>query len=90
MEYDAVCVANLYSQEIYQQCKELQIDTDKVIFLYNNCKLQDINLDYDFVKSILGEEYADIIAKRYHVVRGVEAYGDLFLKNRKSSDGYEI
>lgn len=81
MEYDAICVANLFAEEIYHQCKELGIDTDKVIFLYSNCKLQDMNKNYEFVKDILGEEYADIIAQRYHVVRGVEAYGDLFLKN---------
>lgn len=90
MQFDAVCVANLYSEEIFMQCKELNIDTDKVIFLYNNCKLQDMNKDYEFVKRILGEEYADIVAKRYHVVRGVEAYGDLFLKNRKKTEGYEL
>ena len=81
MEYDAICVANLFAKEIYQQCEELKIDLDKVIFLYSNCKLQDMNKNYDFVKSILGEEYADIVAQRYHIVRGVEAYGDLFLKN---------
>lgn len=81
MEFDAVCVANLFAEEIYHQCKELKIDTDKVIFLYGNCKLQDMNKNYDFVRSILGEEYADLVAKRYHVVRGVEAFGDLFLKN---------
>lgn len=80
MEYDAICVANLFAEEIYRQCKELKIDTDKVIFLYSNCKLQDMNKNYDFVKHILGEEYADIVAQRYHVVRGVEAYGNLFLK----------
>ena len=91
MEYDAICVANLFAEEIYWQCKELKIDTDKVIFLYSNCKLQDMNKNYDFVKYILGEEYADIVAQRYHVVRGVEAYGDLFLKNADfiRGGGYE-
>lgn len=81
VEYDAICVANLFAEDIYRQCKELKINTDKVIFLYSNCKLQDMNKDYHFVKHMLGEEYADIIAQRYHVVRGVEAYGDLFLKD---------
>lgn len=92
MEYDAICVANLFAEEIYHQCKELGIDTDKVIFLYSNCKLQDMNKNYEFVKDILGEEYADIIAQRYHVVRGVEAYGDLFLKNASKfvRGGYEV
>ena len=40
-----------------------------------------MNKDYDFVKHVLREEYADIAAHRYHMVRGVEAYGDPFLKN---------
>lgn len=77
MEYDAVCVANLFCKEIHAQCRELGIDLDKVIFLYNNCKLEDVNRDYDFVKGVLGKEYADIVKTRYHVVRGVETYGDL-------------
>lgn len=91
LEYDAICVANLFAQEIYRQCNELQINTDKVIFLYSNCYLQDMNRNYDFVQRILGKEYADIVAHRYHVVRGVEAYGDLFLKNSQiiRGGGYE-
>lgn len=87
MEYDAICVANLFAKEIYQQCKELKIDTDKVIFLYSNCTLQDMNKNYSFVRQVLGNEYADIVAGRYHVVRGVEAYGDLFLKDANISCG---
>lgn len=91
MEYDAICVANLFAEEIYQQCEELKMDLNKVIFLYSNCKLQDMNKNYDFVKSILGEEYANIVAQRYHIVRGVEAYGDLFLKNDHAfGGGYEF
>jgi len=78
MEYDAILVANLYSAEIYEQCKFLKIDLKKVIFLYNNCELMDINRDYNFVKTVLGEEYAETVRKRYHVVRGTEAYGKLY------------
>lgn len=89
IEYDAICVANLYSQEIYEQCKKLNIDTSRVIFLYNNCKMQDMNTDYGFVRKILGK-YADVVSKRYHIVRGVEAYGDLFLRSRNDSKGYEF
>lgn len=80
MEYDAICVANLFCKEIYAQCIELGIDLDKVIFLYNNCDLNDVNKDYDFVEDVLGKEYAEIVRKRYHVVRGVEAYGNLCLE----------
>ncbi len=80
LEYDAICVANLFCKEIYAQCVELGIDLDKVIFLYNNCDLCDVNKNYDFVNQVLGKEYAEIVKKRYHVVRGVEAYGDLCLE----------
>lgn len=80
MDYDVICVANLYSMEIYGQCLDIGIDIDKVIFLYNNCKMTDINKDYAFIESVLGKEYASVIRKRYHIVRGVEAYGDLFLE----------
>ncbi len=79
MEYDAICVANLYAGEIYGQCQSIGIDLRKVIFLYNNCAMQDMNRDYGFVETVLGREYAEIVKKRYHVVRGVEADGDLFL-----------
>lgn len=79
MEYDAICVANLAGKAIYSQCENIGIDLNKVIFLYSNCELQDINKDYVFVEKVLGKEYAAIVKNRYHVVRGVEAYGDLCL-----------
>lgn len=85
LKYDAICVANLYSMEIYEQCIEIGIDINKVIFLYNNCEMNDMNKDYKFVESILGKEYANVIRERYHVIRGVEAYGDLFF----TKDGFE-
>lgn len=80
IEYDAIVVANLFQKEIREQCKLLGIDLKKVIFLYNNCVLKDVNEDYGFIERVLGKEYAEIIRNRYHVVRGVEAYGDLCLK----------
>lgn len=79
MKYDAICVANLYASEIHQQCRDIGIDLNKVIFLYNNSALEDMNRDYQFVETVLGKEYAEIVKKRYHVIRGVEANGDLFL-----------
>lgn len=85
MDYDAICVANLYASEIYRQCQNIGIDLDKVIFLYNNCTLQDMNKEYGFVEKVLGSEYAEIVRKRYHVIRGVEAYGDLFLEDEKGA-----
>lgn len=84
-EYDAICVANLYAREIYKQCQHIGIRLDRVIFLYNNCDLQDMNEDYQFVETVLGKEYAEIVKRRYHVVRGMEAYGDLFLEAEKGT-----
>ncbi len=85
MEYDAICVANLYAAEIHSQCEDIGIDLNKVIFLYNNCDLQDMNQDYQFAEAVLGKEYAEIVRRRYHVVRGTEAYGDLFLEEVKGA-----
>lgn len=84
-EYDAICVANLYANEIFEQCLNIGICLDKVIFLYGNCNLQDMNKDYHFVAKILGKEYAEIVKRRYHVVRGTEAYGDLFMEEEKGA-----
>lgn len=73
-DYDAVLVANLYREEITRQCLELGIAMEKVIFLYGNCIMEDVNKDYGFVEKVLGKEYADIVRNRYHAVRGVEAF----------------
>lgn len=81
MEYDVILVANLFQKEIREQCQLLGIDLNKVIFLYNNFELKDVNEDYDFIEQVLGKEHSEIVKNRYHVVRGVEAYGDLCLKN---------
>lgn len=81
IEYDAIVVANLFQKEIREQCNLLGIDLKKVIFLYNNCVLEDVNRNYNFVEQVLGKEYSEIVKNRYHVVRGVEAYGDLCLRN---------
>lgn len=80
-EFDAILVANLFSEEIREQCIQLGIDMKKVIFLYNNVKLSDMNQDYQFIARILGEKYANVVKKRHHIVRGVEACGDLCFEN---------
>ena len=35
-EYDVIIVANRFANEIRRQCIELEINLEKVIFLYNN------------------------------------------------------
>jgi len=88
-KYDAVIVCTLASKEIYNQAKKIGLDLGKFIFLYGNCCLKDINKDYSFVEQILGEKYAKVVEKRYHVVRGTEAYGELCFENSKNlSDSY--
>lgn len=88
IKYDAICVINLYSKEIFAQCQQIGIDLSRVIFLYNNFALQDMNSDYEFVERFLGKDLANIIKKRYHIVRGVEAYGNLCLDD-KALGGYQ-
>lgn len=70
-EYDAIIVANSHTKEIYNQCKELNINLEKVIFLYNNFELVDYNRNYDFVANIMGKDYAKIVSKKYHLIRNV-------------------
>lgn len=94
-EYDAILVANLFREQIYSQCIELGICLDKVIFLYNNCTITDVNKNYFFIERILGKEYANIIKKRYHLVRGVEAYKKpdclkMYLEGYQDSDYVRI
>ena len=85
--YDAILVINLYTKEIYQQCIDLNIDLSKVIFTYENCNLVDINENYEFVKKIVGDEFTEVIRKRYHIVRGVEA-SDIFDIEKKVTAEY--
>lgn len=70
-DYGAIIVASLHTYEIRKQCLELGLNTQKIIFLYNNIMLEDINQDYGFVQQILGSQYAQIIKNRYHLVRNI-------------------
>ncbi len=69
--YDAIIVASTHTIEIRKQCIELGLDMKKIIFLYNNISMQDLNENYCLVEEILGNEYADIIRNRYHLVRNI-------------------
>lgn len=48
-------------------------------FLYENYKITDLNLDYEFVSRVVGERYAGIVKKCYHVIRGMEKLEKLCL-----------
>lgn len=82
-DYEAILVANLYREQIYEQCVLLGIDMDKVIFLYANCDLKDVNQkNYALAEQVLGKEYAETVKNRYHVVRGVEAFDKPYSSRR--------
>lgn len=72
-EYDAILVITIYSKEIYDQSKELQLDLDKMIFVYNNFVATDININYALAEKIFGKTYSDVIRNRYLLVRKNEA-----------------
>ena len=83
-DYDCVLVATAYSSEIYAQCKELGIDLNKVIFLYNNYVLTDLNTDPSFTEKILGRECVEKlmlndcskikVIPRAHTFSGTDTY----------------
>lgn len=76
LEYDAILVSTLWSEEVAQTCRELGILFDKLIFLYSNILMSDLNKDYAFVERICGKEYAKFIKKRYHLIREIEVGPD--------------
>lgn len=89
-EYDAILVANLYAEQICEQCREIGIDLSKLIFLYENYRLEDMNTDYQFVENVLGHDIAKLVKNQHYVVRGVEAYGDLCFRGSQFEDQERI
>lgn len=82
-EYDAIIVCTIYGQEIKEQCLEIGINVDKLIFVCNNYKLIDENKNYNFVKKVVGEEYAVKIQQQYIVIpsMGDDKYGEYINSN---------
>ncbi len=72
LEYDAILVSTLFGEEVLQTCRTVGISPDKLIFVYGNVKISDMNQDYDFIEQICGKEYADFIKMRYHLIREIE------------------
>lgn len=73
IEYDAILVITVYSQEIYEQSRELGLDLNKMIFVYANYTARDINTNYELARKILGEAYSEMIRNRYLLIRKNEA-----------------
>lgn len=80
MEYDAIVVLTTYAQEIYQQSKNIGIDTGKMIFAYGNCVVNDLNKDYKFAEKFCGSGILKEIQKRYCLIQRPLASGNLFLE----------
>ena len=84
-DYDAVIVANSHTQEILAQSIELGLNIKKMIFLYNNITLTDINEDYSFISEILGMDYAKSVKERYQLVRNI-AKDEVIIRKRDLSN----
>ena len=72
IEYDAILVSTLWVDEIVQTCQEFNIALNKVIFVYGNAKILDMNQDYGFVEKVCGKNFSDFIKRRYHLIREIE------------------
>ena len=70
--YDAVVVACSAAAEIEAQCRELGIDSQKMIYCFNGVDFRDRNTDYALMERVLGAEYTQIIRSRYHLIPTVE------------------
>lgn len=59
-EFDAILVftGRKSTKEIYQQCLDLSLDMNKMIFVYENFVMKDINTNYELIEEILGKNYA--------------------------------
>lgn len=72
LPYDAVVVACGAAEAIENQCRELGIDSRKMIYCFNGADLRDRNTDYTLAERVLGKEYAQILRARYHLIPTVE------------------
>ena len=86
--YDAIVVITLHSQEIYEQCKELGLCMDKVVFLYQNLRGCDLNTNYCLIEQIFGSEYTNIVKNRYHIIRRDEGKDAPHLQDACPVGGY--
>ena len=81
VEYDAILVSTFWSEEVAQTCRELAIPLERVIFVYGNIRMSDMNPDYAFVTKTCGEKFADFIKNRYHLIREKEIDHDMDKKD---------
>ena len=88
--FDAIIVVTTYAAEIRQQCIDIGIDLSKVIFIFNNYEITDINTNYKLADTILGKDYVQKIKTRYHVIRSMEENIDNIYSDYDDSDYVRI
>lgn len=99
--YTCVIVATIYGREIYYQCKNMGIDINKFIFMFNNYILDDINKDYLLVEKVLGKKVADnlkqqgeVSVKTKHIIPNshtflnTDKFTDKFMSHKDYKDDY--
>lgn len=69
LNWDAILVSLSCAEEVRKTCHATGIDMGKVIYVYGNVLTEDMNENYDFVREICGDRFADSIKRRYHLVR---------------------
>ena len=81
MEYDAIIVALSSTYEISQECLKLGIDKNKVIYLYNNFQLNDMNCNYDLITQILGNKIAEQLKSQCKMIPVTKMREGSFFEN---------
>lgn len=67
--YDAILVASVYTENIYNECVTYGYDLNKVIFLYRNCEVRSACNNEELVRRIFGNETAEAIRKTSVVIQ---------------------
>lgn len=99
--YTCVIVATIYGREIYYQCKNMGIDINKFIFMFNSFILDDINRDYLLVEKVLGKKVADDLKQqgdvniktkhvipKSHTFSNTDKFTNRFISHKDYKDDY--
>ena len=68
MDYDAIIVASVFVENIYNECKAKGFDMSKVLFVYRGGAAREENFNYQLAVDTLGQEKADLIRNSWHVI----------------------
>lgn len=73
MEYDAIIVAVQDSSEIYQQCMDLNLRLESIVFAYRGIVKKNLNENQNLLARLLGSDYAEFATCRPHIIDGPES-----------------